>query len=89
MKLLRLGLILLVVINLVGCSHIRADDSVRNYQKFAKIVAPVKSPPGVALKRGQNYYPIPRIPYQPVHTKVSLLPPGSNVAKYSAHKHNR
>jgi len=89
MKLLRLGLILLVIVNLVGCAHIRADDSIRNYQKFAKIVPPVKSPPGVALKTGENYYPIPHIAYQPVRIKVSKLPPGSNIAQYRARLHKR
>lgn len=75
----------LLLISLVGCSHIRAADSTQNYRKFAKITPALQSPPGVSLKKGQDLYPIPRISYAQGQKDVSILPPGSDLTKYQKH----
>lgn len=81
MRFIKFSSVALVVGLIAGCGmHSQSD-----YAKKARVTPPLDLPKHVSLRSEQNYYPLPQQPN--LKTKQpSLVPPGSDLARFSAKK---
>lgn len=76
----KMAVISAVAVVLAGCSH-NTD-----YLREAQTVPPLVVPSTVSMKPTQNYYPVPNTPVNTTIQPPSLLPPGSNLGRFTPPK---
>lgn len=86
-KAIKLIIIFTSVLMLSSCAHM--NYSQKHYQKYVGTVSPVIVPKGLALKKGEPYYQVPKITTSAPAGPVSLIPPGSKVLQYRHSKNQK
>lgn len=86
-RMIKLITIFTCVLMLSSCAHM--NYSQKHYQKYVGTVSPVIVPKGLALKKGEPYYQVPKITTTAPAKSVSLIPPGSKVLQYRHSKNQK
>ena len=77
MRYLKFVFLFAVAATLVGCANHKRD-----YLYQSNSVGPMVAAPGVQVKKGQNYYPVPNVSSGAVQSPPSLVPPGSDLQRF-------